>query len=195
MTATRRWNHAAVDVAAVPPGGLSVRLSAGAGDRRSIAGRLGLPAVETCTASFALLPQPGRGILVEGRLSARLIRLCVVTGDPMEETVDQPFACLVVAKEPAPEEDGGADEPDYEVAPDGRVDLAELAVQFLSVSMEAYPRGPDADEALAAIREDGLSPAGGPETPFAGLGERMGMPEAGASGSARDRENGDNGRS
>lgn len=186
MTGTRRWTKAAIDVATVPPGGISVDLSAGESDRRAMADRLQLQAVETCTATFALRPDPGRGTWVEGRLSARLTRRCVVTGDPMEERIDQPVECLVVVEEPAPSEDDTAEEPDYEVAPDGRVDLAELAVQLLAVTMAAYPRGPGADEALAAF---GAPAANLPDKPFADLGARMGM----AASADGDNGNGDKG--
>lgn len=191
MTGARRWTEATVDLAAVPAGGMSVRLAAGEEDLRAIADRLQIPAVEDCTATFALRPEPGRGgTLVEGRLSARLTRSCVVTDDPMAETVDQPVECLVVAEEPAADEDEGADEPDYEVAPDGRVDLAELAVQLLAVSMAAYPRGPDADKALAAVRDAVRgdrenAPAGASENPFAGLGARLGLPATESPGAAK----------
>ena len=198
MTATRRWSDAAVDIAAVPAGGMSVSLAAEAGDRRAIADRLRLPGVDACTATFALRPEAGRGIAVEGRLSARLVRRCVVTGDPMAETIDQPVECLVVAEEPAAPEEDGAEEPDYEVAPDGRVDLAELAVQYLAVSMAAYPRGPGADDALeafgAALRarsENAADAADAAQGPFAGLGDRLGMPAARAQGAPRSGGNED----
>jgi len=172
VTGTRRWDDAIIDVATVPPSGIFVSLSAGKSDRRAIADRLQLPAVEDCTATFSIRPQPGRGTLIEGRLSARLVRRCVVTGDPMDERIDQSVDCLVVAEEPASPEDDVEEETDYEVAPDGRVDLAELAVQLLAVSMTAYPRGPGADEAVAAFE----APAAEiPDNPFAGLGARMGM--------------------
>jgi len=172
VTGARRWDEAAVDVATVPQGGISIDLSAGESDRRAIADRLQLPAVEDCAATFTLRPDPGRGTLVEGRLTARLVRECVVTGDPVEEKVDQPVECLVVAEEPALVEDDSTEEPDYEVALDGRLDLAELAVQLLAVSMATYPRGPGADEALAAF---GSSAADITDSPFADLGARMGL--------------------
>ena len=178
MTGALQWADATVDLGTVPAGGMSVRLAAGAEERCAIADRLQLPAVEDCAAAFSLRPEPGRGgTLVEGRLSARLVRRCVVTDEPVAEAIDQPVECLVVAQEPAARDDD-ADEPDYEVAPDGKVDLAELAVQFLSVSMAAYPRGPDADRALAAFRA-GESAAGDADSPFAGLGARLGMAAVG----------------
>lgn len=185
MNAPHRWSGATVDLASVPAGGMSVRLSAGVEERRAIADRLQLPDVEDCTAKLTLRPDSGRGgMSVEGQLSARLVRRCVVTDDRMAETVDRTVECLIVAEEPA-DRDDGADDQDYEIAPDGRVDLAELAVQFLAVSMAAYPRGPDADRALAAFRTEGDSAAGDPDNPFAGLGARLGLqPERpkGASG-------------
>lgn len=178
MTGALQWADATVDLGTVPVGGMSVRLAAGVEERRAIAERLQLPAVENCAAAFALRPEPGRGgTLVEGRLSARLVRRCVVTDEPMAESIDQPVECLVVAEEPGGRDDG-ADEPDYEVAPDGKVDLADLAVQLLSVSMAAYPRGPGADRVLDAFRA-GESAAGGADRPFAGLGARLGMAAAG----------------
>lgn len=193
MTGTRRWSEATVDLASVPAGGVSVRLSAGVEDRRAIADRLQIPDVEDCTAAFTLRPDPGHGgTSAEGRLSARLVRRCVVTDDRMAETVDRAVECLIVAEEPA-DRDDGADEQDYEVVPDGRVDLAELAVQFLAVSMAAYPRGPDADRALAALRTGEHSTAGDPENPFARLGARLGLRPAGPDGAPGDASGDDGG--
>ena len=178
MTRALHWADAGIDVATLPAGGATVRLSAGAEDRRAIAGRLQLPSVEACTATFALRAEPGRGVLVDGRLRARLIRRCVVSGDTMEEIVDRAFETAIVKEEPAAAGDDTAEETDYEVAPDGRVDLAELAVQFLAVSMAAYPRGPGADGVLAAFEAQGEAAGGGRGKPFAGLGARLGMPAA-----------------
>lgn len=178
MTGTRPWTEATVDLAAVPAAGMSVRLSAGAEDRRAIADRLQLPAVEDCTATIRIRPEGGRDrTTIEGRLSARLVRRCVVTDDPFTEAVEQTVECLVVKEEPDARDDG-ADEPDCEVVPDGVVDLAELTIQYLAVSMAAYPRGPDADRALAAFRAETTSAAGEPDSPFAGLGGRLGMTAA-----------------
>ncbi len=179
MTPNRPWSGATVEVAAVPAGGMAVNLRAGAADRRAMAERLQLPGVEAFSVAFALRPEPGRGLWIGGRLTARLTRRCVVTDETFEETLDRPVETLVVGDEGAIPEDDGADGPDYEVAPDGRVDLAELAVQLAAVSMAAWPRGPGADAALAAFRarngaadgsEAGAAP---PENPLAALRERM----------------------
>ena len=188
MTKVLQWTDATVDIGVVPAGGMSVHLVAGAEDRRAIADRLQLPAVEECAAAFALRPEPGHcGTLVEGRLSARLVRRCVVTDDPVAEAIDQPVECLVVAEEPAARDDR-ASEPDYEVAPDDIVDLAELAVQLLSVSMATYPRGPGADQALASFRA-GESAAGDRDNPFSCLGLRLAV----ATASPNDTEGEDGG--
>ncbi|MDE0716334.1 MAG: hypothetical protein OXH64_00170, partial [Rhodospirillaceae bacterium] len=71
--------------------------------------------------------------------------------------------------------DDGAEGPGCEGVPDGLGELAELAIQYVAVSMAAYPRGPDADRALAAFRAEATTAAGEPDSPFAGLGGRLGM--------------------
>lgn len=91
MTATRRWSDAAVEIAAVSAGGMSVSLAAEAGDRRAIADRLRLPGVDACTATFALRPEAGRGIdrLTQALKQPFQLRLAVLhSGQPRLQAVE-----------------------------------------------------------------------------------------------------------
>ena len=183
MTRSLAWQAATVDVETVPPQGLAVSLDAGAPERAAIAERLGIPGVEAVTASFTLRPFAGDATEVRGVVQATLVRTCVVTDEPMTEAIDEAVTCLIVSEEPAEAEEEDPDEPDYEVAPDGIVDLADLAEQYLALAMTSYPRRPEADAELAALQPRMADDGAGTDNPFAALGQRLkGKPGAGEGG-------------
>ena len=133
-------------------------------ERRSIANRLGLVALDRLEAHVTL-SRTGAIIRAEGRIAATLQQSCVVTGEPVAAHVDEPFALLFV---PEPE-DGGADEEielgeaDCDVVfHDGAsIDLGGAIADTLALSVDPYPRSASADAALkeaGAMTEEQASP-------------------------------------
>jgi len=179
VTTVLPWLEAVVDTASIPPEGRRIALDAGQEARAIIAERLAVPDVLSCAATCTVRPREGALAEIRLELTARLVRNCVVTGEPMEEEVAESFDSVIVAEEPDLDPEDELDDVDYEVAPDGKIDLAELAVQQFAVAMTPYPRSSGADAALAeaapvtAARET-------PENPFAGLADRLNKPGGGA---------------
>jgi hypothetical protein len=163
-----------VRVEAIPRDGLETRIEADETERAALAAFNGLPAVGKLAASFTL-KHGGRGaIIVRGELSADITQTCVVTLEPfdasIDEAIDLRFAPAVEAPKPrgAPIVEsetmtiGDEDEPDPII--DGKIDLGAIASEFLTLSLDPYPRKPGV--AFEAPKGD----EGGPSnSPFSAL--------------------------
>jgi uncharacterized metal-binding protein YceD (DUF177 family) len=125
-------------------------------ERRSIAARLGLTALERLDA-HAQLSRVGEVVRAKGRLMASLQQTCVVTGDPVPAHVDEPFEVMFVRppEVSAPEEEIelGASDCDVVFYDGGSIDLGEAIADSLALSLDPYPRSAGAE---AALREAGV---------------------------------------
>jgi len=133
-----------------------IALSADEDDRRRIAERLGLPALD-CLQAEVTLERAGEVVRVRGRMKAALSQHCVVTGEPVEGHVDEPFE-LVFVPEP---EAGGPDEEielgsadcDTVFHDGSAIALGDAVADTLALSLDPYPRSAGAD---AALKEAGV---------------------------------------
>jgi len=133
-----------VEAHGLPAEGRHYRVSPTPEQRDEIAQRLGAVAIDAFEGEAVVRPAPG-GAMVEGCVRARLVRHCVVTLDPVEETVEEPFTVRFRREDaaaPAEEIEIDADTPEP-LDPAG-IDIAELLVQQLALAMDPYPRRPDA---------------------------------------------------
>lgn len=147
-----------VDVTSLPPVGRHYAIKADEAARARVAMRLGLQDVSALTASFELMPRAGGLVKVTGSVEASVTQTCVVTLAPLpaavKEGVEVTFSTFPL--KPAPkskaakaEDDDeellalGEDDPPEE-ALDGLVDLGELAVEYMALGLEPYPRAPGA---------------------------------------------------
>jgi hypothetical protein len=71
--------------------GLDFTVTATPAECAAMAMRLGVPEVAELSCMFRLKPAKSDAILAEGRLRARLTRICVVSLDPFVATVDERF--------------------------------------------------------------------------------------------------------
>ena len=125
-------------------------------ERGSIAGRLGLCALDRLEAHVAL-SRTGPMVRADGRIAATLEQSCVVTGEPVAAHVDEPFALLFM-----PEPDSGGTDEEIELGEqdcdvvfyDGAaIDLGSAIADTLALSIDPYPRSASAD---AALKEAGV---------------------------------------
>ncbi len=160
---SREWSHP-VSFRELPESGARISLEAGEAERAEIAKRLGVEAVHFLRGDLDVKPLRD-GARISGRLRAGLARTCVVSLDPMEETIDETFA-LTLSEGARLQKDGEdfvfADD-DVEPLEGDVIDLADLLVQQAAIAMAAYPRKPDA-RSLAETYGDG-----GEISPFAAL--------------------------
>jgi len=153
--------------------GRHVELEAGADARAALAKPVGVDAIDHLTASFDLTRHGRDGLHVVGHVRATVRQTCVVSLEPVVDTIDEPievdYAPPGEVRNPPQAvdlEDGeaaqsSADEPEPLIG--NSVDLGRLATEFLILGIDPYPRKPDASFESPAAAAD---PAA---HPFAGL--------------------------
>lgn len=146
-----------------------VEIGADETERRKLAGRFSLKAIDHLSARVKLARRAGI-VHADGHVEAKVTQSCVVTGEPLPTSIDAPFSVRYV-----PDAFGlGGDEEGVELSAEdcdtlpleaNRIDLGELAAETLALALDPFPRSEGAD---AALKDAG--PAGEVETgPFAAL--------------------------
>ncbi len=182
-----------LDVASVPAKGLSVTIEPAASDYPAIAAQCGLPAVASLRVTYKVTPRAGGRYEVTGDLKARATQVCVVSLEPFEGDltgdIDLTFAPTAAVLDewfeveaprrgrrgepergarpsreapPSPVSEDQPDPPDAII--DGRIDLGAVALEFLVLALDPYPRKPG----VAFDGATGIDDAPEP-TAFAGL--------------------------
>ncbi|WP_343526298.1 DUF177 domain-containing protein [Sphingomonas sp.] len=142
-----------------------VAIQASEDERRALAGRFGLLSIDRLDADL-VVRRDAMGILVTGKVRAAVVQACSVTGDPVPAKVDEPVTLRFV--EPA----GHGGEEEIELSEDsldtieiegGTIDLGEAAAETMALSLDPFPRSPDAASVLkqaGVISEDEAGPFG-----------------------------------
>jgi uncharacterized metal-binding protein YceD (DUF177 family) len=167
MKSDLNWREP-VTISDLPPQGKDYELVPDAAVRKELAERAGVVAVPKLIATLQVLPQSKAGAAVEGRLQATVTQTCVVTLEPFDNYIDEAISLAfepedaIAARGPMTEEIAGEDPPEPIVA--GAIDLAAVVAEFLTLSIDPYPRKPGAvfQEGTA---DDGTESA----SPFAAL--------------------------
>ncbi len=140
-----------IRVEAIPREGLETRIEADDAERAALAKFNGLAAIAALAAKFSLKHGAGGAINLHGALDADVSQTCVVSLEPfaarISARIDMRFA---PSKEVAPRrvsiseaeeiDVGVRDDPDPIV--DGAIDLGAVASEFLTLSLDPYPRKP-----------------------------------------------------
>lgn len=172
MTAAPEFSYP-VDAASLPARGVVRRIAPDDEERAAIAERLGLQALEAFEIEIAVTPWRGDGARLSASFEADVVQTCVVTLDPVPQHVSDRFEVTflppdrIVPPQPGDEIEvsaGEEDAPEPLGGPAGTVlDAGELAVQYLSLALDPYPRAPGAQLPDAATGN------GGEVSPFAAL--------------------------
>ncbi len=143
-------------------------IGANESERAALASRFGLLEIERLSAEAAV-SRAGDQVVATGSLSAKVSQSCVATGEPVEGTVDEDFR-IEFRPQPAgtSEEDEielGEGELDVVFYEGSSIDIGEAVAETLSLSLDPYPRAPNAEDAL---REAGVK-SEGEASPFGAL--------------------------
>jgi uncharacterized metal-binding protein YceD (DUF177 family) len=141
-------------------------IEATAEERRQLAQRFDLIALDKLVAAVTLQRLSGELIRLEASFKAEFSQSCVVMLEPVPGRVTQTFALLYgPPKEEQAEIDIDVDEPAFEPLTGDAIDIGEAVAQELSLTLPEFPRLPDAviEVSDAAEPDDG---------PFAAL-ERL----------------------
>jgi uncharacterized metal-binding protein YceD (DUF177 family) len=160
MTEPARPWRIPVKLEDVPETGLHLDLIADAGVRAGLAALAGVREIPRLEAAVDLARHDG-GLRMTGRVRATVGQTCVVTLEPMENLVDEPFDVIFA---PAPTGDMAdqstaleADDPP-EVLSDGAADIGAIATEFLLLGIDRYPRKPGATFETSVEESAGTSP-------------------------------------
>lgn len=158
--------------ALAPPEG---RIEVSQAERARLAKFLRIENLDKFSFDYHLEPISGERFRLTGKVAARLTQLCVITLDPVDETVDE-----TVSVECWPQDEIGqgedADDPAAPTLPDdppvaivgGKIDLGAFAAEVLASAINPYPR----KAGVAFDWRDAKDAADGPATgPFAKLAE------------------------
>lgn len=144
--------------------GQRVELTADAAECAAIAQRLGLARLDRLQA-HATLSRSADVVRAVGRVAAALEQSCVVTGDPVPEHVDDPFALLFAPEPSASRSDEeielGETDCDTMFHDGASIDLGTAIADTLALSLNPYPRSAGAEAALeeaGVITEEQASP-------------------------------------
>ena len=155
-----------IDIRNLPDGVL--KLEADADERAALARRIGIEAIERLTAEVTLIPAGGV-IAVSGQVSAAVVQLCGISNEPFAVRIGEPLALRFVQgiTPHKPDEEleidaEACDEIEYEGA---QFDLGEQIAQTLSLAIDPYAVGPNAERVR---KEAGLSDVAS-SGPFAAL--------------------------
>ncbi len=84
-------------------------------------------------------------ITIKGHITAEVIQACVVTGAPVGQMIDDTFEEFFCEKSKHKNEiDIDMDTPDVTPVEGGKIDLGELATQYLILGLDPYPRQKEA---------------------------------------------------
>lgn len=146
---------------------VEIELVATAAERAALAARCALVSLDALRAQISVRRDVSGDIVVSGHLQAELVQECVVTLEPVGESVAVPFEQRYTLRSDGPIGDLviGPDDTEPPEKVDGEaIDVGELVAQFLSLSINPYPRSPQADALAEQYRGEGPR-----EGPFAVL--------------------------
>lgn len=135
-------------------GARTIEVKADAAERAALAERFELVSIGRLTAQFAVR-RDASGIVAEGRVQAEVVQACVVTGELLPVTVDEPVALLFVAEAETGEEEIELTPDALDVIPfhGSSIDLGEAAAETMVLALDPFPRSPSAE---AVLREAGV---------------------------------------
>lgn len=165
-------------VDAVPPAGISASYKADKQERAALARQLDLPSISELKLEYQLRPLPRARFRLTGRVEASVTQTCVVSLDPVENTIDE---LIEVELWPEDQFDDAEQEEDGESVsvelegPEpivhGQIEVGQIAYEHLVAAIDPYPRKPGIE-----FEWQGSEASGGrAETvkPFAELGKLM----------------------
>lgn len=157
-----------IDAETISESPRQIEIAADETERRRLAGRFGLKAIDSLAAQLRLARRAGI-IHADGRVDADVVQSCVVTDAPLPVHIDAPLSVRFL---PNGHGDSGEDEvelsaEDCDTLPiaGGKMDIGELVAETLALSLDPFPRSAGADEALREMNLGGEADAG----PFAAL--------------------------
>jgi uncharacterized metal-binding protein YceD (DUF177 family) len=160
-----------VAVDRIPPAGMTEHVLATEAERKALAERFELVAINRLTGVLHLEPWRRGGVKVTGRVDAEIVQTCVVTLDPFEVTLTEEIVRYFAGQTaPGPAAAVHTVESLEEDAPElvtgGSIDIGEVLAEALGLAINPYPRKPGA---IFGSSGDGDNDSDTGTSPFAAL--------------------------
>lgn len=164
---------------------LTLDFEANESQRDALAKRLNVSAVDALNAHIVLERTAGHVITVAGALKADITQECVVTLEPIKSHIEDSFDAFFseqtdavsfakakrdkIVENQDPEAPFLDEKDDPERVVDGMIDLGEVVTQYLSLSIDPYPRKEGAKHHLSDDDEEAVKAVRKTHNPFAKL--------------------------
>jgi Uncharacterized ACR, COG1399. len=130
-------------VSQIRPGGMEIRVEANDIERATVAADFNLAELRSLVGDFKLSGRPER-IKVVGIIQADIQQICVVSLEPFDSILKEDIE--LVFTEESRRKRAGEDIEFNEDIPDpivnGQIDLGAIALEFLALGLDPYPRKP-----------------------------------------------------
>lgn len=128
-----------------------IAVEADPAERAALATRFGLLSVDRLSADTKVRRE-GNIVFAEGRLEADVVQACVASGEPVRTSIGEPFSLKFVPEAERADEELDLDVEDFDTIDyaGSAIDLGEAVAETLALSLDPFPRSPDADAALKA---------------------------------------------
>ncbi|WP_081773895.1 DUF177 domain-containing protein [Ahrensia sp. 13_GOM-1096m] len=170
-----------INVLKLPAKGLNVKIEPDADVLAALAKSMGVLSISSLSAKLNIKRWHKDGVRVSGPLKAQLYQECVITLEPVEETVNEEINAVFVpetSKLAKPAVTGEANEllidaegddvPEVFQSP--FLDVGDIAAEFFALEINPYPRIDGAEEEAQKFAEESASDkADAKENPFAAL--------------------------
>ncbi|MCC7273824.1 MAG: DUF177 domain-containing protein [Alphaproteobacteria bacterium] len=166
-----------IAVAAIDRRGVNRVIEASEAERRALAARFDLVAVDRLVATVRLRAvNGGTAIRLDARFDADVVQRCVVTLEPVPATVGEDFVLLYSREDGGEEVELAFEDEVVEPLEGDAIDVGEAVAQELAIALDPYPRAPGAtvpplDDATDARHEGTSSQEGA----FAALARARGV--------------------
>lgn len=167
-----------VGVATIGAAEKAERIEVSEEERKALAAALGLVDVSALSAEVRLKRDRYRVIHVDGRLTAEVVQDCVVSLEPVRQTIDEPINLRFVegeldAKSRASAVDIEPTEDDPpEIVHGPMLDLGPVVVEHFILAVDPFPRAPGAELPAKPLGE----PEDSDDSPFSVLGALVRRP-------------------
>lgn len=137
----------------IPAGGLTATLTATPEECADLARRMGILGCEALSAQLTFAQEDGgRRVVATGRMAAKVVQACVVTLEPVAETIDEPLSLLFLdealieadAEVTITEDDLANDDPVPDPIVRGHFDAGAAVAEHLALALDPYPRKAEA---------------------------------------------------
>jgi uncharacterized metal-binding protein YceD (DUF177 family) len=166
-----------VKVGNISANAVTVKVEASPGELKAVAKLWDVVEVKALKAEVYLSRWKKDGVRLKGRVSAEIVQSCVVTLEPVESRIDEPFEQIFVPEGSKLARIIANDAAEMVLDPDGpdapetfvgdEIDVGEAVTEFAALAIDPYPRASGVD--FADHIESDESTKSGKPNPFAVL--------------------------